>query len=743
MQCVHSVETPPVCGDLCNNRKGPPCPASLINKEGTAAMLQTTRSDCKIALSQLGNLVDDNGDQLVGDCPFCKKEQHFYVNADTGQWDCKRCGENGNWITFLRQLHAELLDVTNGDDYAELAELKPGISACVLEDFALACNPLGRNWLIPTFNSKDEVSSLRTYDPETNRVMSLKGSKQHLLGLYDISDNGPIYICEGEWDCMAMWGAIDEGSVVGVPGASTSVERCRAQVADRDVVLCYDNDDAGRKGREQAIQQIGGCVKSLKFIEWNGQPDGYDIRDLAAKYGPRKWKAFRKKLKSLLEEIETAELQKCRTVENAEIEVVEVPEFPLEVFPPELKTFFEDSSKDLSIDSGMIAVPFLATAGTCIGPKCSLEVKRKWSEMPSIWVCTVAETGQAKTPALNVSISPLESIQQEWHDEHGDALEEYERNKKEQDNEGEVENSKPVRKRIITNDTTVEAIPGIIEGCIQTGLLVYRNEMSGFLRSMDKYRSGAKGADRSFWLETFDGKPVTIDRVGRMEFIPSAAINIVGTIQPDVLGEFQCRTGAEDGFVPRYLWCFPEPSIRVWSESGNVNSLLPIYWSLIELPSRRYRLSKSAKRAFIEWWEDTLRRESLSPMNGVLAKLTTYAPRLALILHCLNPTERAKECVNKKTVQKAIQLAEYFERHAEKVHSRMRTAKKSKEVSQGDRLLAWMKDRNKNTVTAREVLTAKIAPNSESAKILFQKLEADGIGTVSKPRKRRVEFTLI
>lgn len=40
--------------------------------------------------------------QICCDCVFCGKESHMYINAQTGLWDCKRCGESGNIYKLLR-----------------------------------------------------------------------------------------------------------------------------------------------------------------------------------------------------------------------------------------------------------------------------------------------------------------------------------------------------------------------------------------------------------------------------------------------------------------------------------------------------------------------------------------------------------------------------------------------------------------------------------------------------------------
>lgn len=42
--------------------------------------------------------------QWNADCPFCGKEEHFFMNSKTGLWDCKKCGEVGNWFSFFKKV---------------------------------------------------------------------------------------------------------------------------------------------------------------------------------------------------------------------------------------------------------------------------------------------------------------------------------------------------------------------------------------------------------------------------------------------------------------------------------------------------------------------------------------------------------------------------------------------------------------------------------------------------------------
>lgn len=41
---------------------------------------------------------------IISDCPFCGKENHFYINRTTQLFDCKKCGVDGNIFKLLHHL---------------------------------------------------------------------------------------------------------------------------------------------------------------------------------------------------------------------------------------------------------------------------------------------------------------------------------------------------------------------------------------------------------------------------------------------------------------------------------------------------------------------------------------------------------------------------------------------------------------------------------------------------------------
>lgn len=89
-----------------------------------------TSNDLRVLLNNAR--LNSRGDHFISDCPFCEKEDHFYINIlkcfnkSNGRyapsWDCKKCGEKGNILKLLIKLDKAslLLDGVEVDVYKKL-----------------------------------------------------------------------------------------------------------------------------------------------------------------------------------------------------------------------------------------------------------------------------------------------------------------------------------------------------------------------------------------------------------------------------------------------------------------------------------------------------------------------------------------------------------------------------------------------------------------------------------------------
>ena len=224
-----------------------------------------------------------NSTQGYGDCPFCGKENKFYVNLSTLLWDCKSCQFKGNYLGYLEYINKQNQSAIQITDYTKLAQNR-GIPIDAFKNWGFGKHD--KEYTLPIWNDKGKLQDIRSYILG-KKFMSSPDCRVGLLGmekLVNTLSHIPVYICEGEWDCIAMDWLIKligkKGVVVGSPGANTFKQEWCFAFRGRDINVLYDNDLAGENGDQIIKGRLNGCAKSIKFIHWFLTfKKGYDIRD--------------------------------------------------------------------------------------------------------------------------------------------------------------------------------------------------------------------------------------------------------------------------------------------------------------------------------------------------------------------------------------------------------------------------------------------------------------------------------
>jgi len=220
----------------------------------------------------------------VGDCPFCGKQKHFFVNPKRGTWDCKVCDSSGNAISFLTKIAQISAQETTRSAMAELVKAR-GIPAGVLRDAGVGFRD--GEWLVPCFSETGTVRDIRRYDGR--KMMSTAGCKSQLWGADRLAvahEGSLVLLMEGEWDGLAgRWLLRDagiDGTVVAVPGATVFKPEWIKLFAGKRVVTVYDADDAGDRGQIKAHRALFNVASSVEHVCWpETSPDGFDFRDFA------------------------------------------------------------------------------------------------------------------------------------------------------------------------------------------------------------------------------------------------------------------------------------------------------------------------------------------------------------------------------------------------------------------------------------------------------------------------------
>lgn len=225
----------------------------------------------------------ESGNQMFGYCPFSDKADKFYVNVDTLLWDSKTAGLSGNVYDFLRY---------TADRYQKL--MTPRLLAKLAVDRGLprvAFDPwyvgwTGRAYSIPVRNIRGKVVDIRMYRIGQRGIKGTARANVGLLGAEHLPKHpaAPVYLCEGEWDAVALRWLLTklevDGVVVAVPGAGTFKPDWAMWLAGRNVHTFYDHDGAGERGEHVALEHLKHKVQKLTFTHWpDSLPEGFDVRD--------------------------------------------------------------------------------------------------------------------------------------------------------------------------------------------------------------------------------------------------------------------------------------------------------------------------------------------------------------------------------------------------------------------------------------------------------------------------------
>lgn len=342
------------------------------------------------------------GNQMVGDCPFCGKEKHFYASIKTGLWDCKVCGKKGNPQNFLYEMamvYAE--ELKNNKDKLKLLSMDRGVDKSILLKYKLGWDSIGQRFTIPVFIKPNACCDIRLYKLK-HKTRSSAGATSGLYGLEELAvyNGKTVYLCEGEWDTLAMRQLLDlneeEACVVGVPGANTFKREWIPYFTDKDVYIIYDCDNAGELGEKIVKERLTGTASEIFYTHWFlNAPTGFDLRDWI-NYGLKlgKPKGCLKNLKKLFSTTPRgSKFEAAKTLTT----VVERKE-PENLKPLRYKEVVRNYTKWLHLpDTTVLDIMF----GTIFANRL---------EGDPLWIFLVAPPGNSKSELL-MSLSTVKEVQ--------------------------------------------------------------------------------------------------------------------------------------------------------------------------------------------------------------------------------------------------------------------------------------------------------------------------------------------
>jgi hypothetical protein len=569
--------------------------------------------------------------------------------------------------------------------------------------------------------------------------------------LAELPDGATLALCEGEKaaDALRAAGIPAVASTTGAAG--TPSEASLRRLLRFDVVLWADNDQPGRGHMQRTAERLQALGQTPRWVVWEAAPAKGDAADAS----PTERSRLISEAVNYSQEVLPSGTTTLRLAPDVASETNgPAAPFPLDALPPALRRLVHEGAQALPCPPDFIAVPLLTAAGVAIGDAVELELKPGWREGANTTTAIVGDPGSKKTPALNLANGPLYRIQQELAAEYAEQKATFKREMAAWEATKKSERGEkpepPVFPHLVTTDATVEALAPMLQS--GKGILLSREELSGWVQSLNQYRSGGKGADRQAYLSMWSRTLLKIDRKTSPEpiVVPRPFVGINGGIQPDLLQGLADPQSREDGFVDRILWAYSECVEDTWTTEcvaretiAAVDGLFRRLYALQGEPDpdsedenairpRVIRLSAAAMTLWASWYRDQaaeLAGEAFpSKLRGPWAKMPGQAARLALTLHCVervaagaNPADTP---LTDWALGSALDLIDtYFKPHCRRVY-RLLTQQRRDHVV---RLLEALKQ--SGPMLKREILLGVFNGNVAASRVdaMLEELEAAGL----------------
>lgn len=159
--------------------------------------------------------------------------------------------------------------------------LKRGITEDVLSRFHVSAGThriLGECIHIPVLD-KGGVILFRKYRRSPfvdtgDKYLYDSGSRAQLYGWHEAHKHPRILICEGELDALVAW-SNNIPAVSSTGGAMTFTEEWASWLADKEVLICYDNDDTGARGAVRTLK----LIPHARVVQIPERPNVKDLTD--------------------------------------------------------------------------------------------------------------------------------------------------------------------------------------------------------------------------------------------------------------------------------------------------------------------------------------------------------------------------------------------------------------------------------------------------------------------------------
>jgi hypothetical protein len=252
---------------------------------------------------------------------------------------------------------------------------------------------------------------------------------------------------------------------------------------------------------------------------------------------------------------------------------------PIEVFKKPWGSYILDAAASAACPPDYVSSPLLAIASVLIGHARWAQGGQGWAEPPHLWPIVIGDSGDGKSAGSDVLMREVvteierrmigdfperHSLWRAAIEADKAALKRWEKLARQAGDPANVPpmptplatDVEPERPRLRQHDVTIEQVAVLLASAAPKGLLIVRDEISGWLDGMNVYNP----AGRPFWVEAYGGRPYRVERrkhTAEPINIPRLAVAVSGGTQPDKLAGL--LAGADDGLLARIQWAWPNP----------------------------------------------------------------------------------------------------------------------------------------------------------------------------------------
>ncbi|MGI2909228.1 DUF3987 domain-containing protein [Tolypothrix sp. VBCCA 56010] len=329
-------------------------------------------------------------------------------------------------------------------------------------------------------------------------------------------------------------------------------------------------------------------------------------------------------------------------------------------------------SEVLNVDPVVIWQTILSVCASLAGIRTKLDVESH--KIPAIiWTATVAESGSGKTRGDGLGTAPLIEMQLREKTRYDEASRAYKVAYREWEKAGREgdEPLAPVMRKYLFDVATIQSVMKRCAENGENGALWARDELNGLFKSLGQFNSGGDEG-LQILLKAWNGGSMSVDRVdiSNSFFVRDSALSLTGGIQPGVFRESFKDSNDASGLQARFLFAVPARQRQSRRKSKGYCQLadkLPgLYRWLDELPATTVKLTPASDKLYtelVDLQEDELEKTSNPSVRAWLAKWSTHAMRIALVLHLIECYYKGltPDCgLSGETLERGIAISQYY-----------------------------------------------------------------------------------